>query len=105
MITWLYISSNGVRLYCFQDSGHSMGSLSRDFTLSRVVFSSMQAVASTPVHKPIKKLQCQTGGVQNTSKPSRFQQFHEVKKKKNLPITSKYACLLIHTLQDFRCWF
>ncbi|KAL0178601.1 hypothetical protein M9458_027495, partial [Cirrhinus mrigala] len=60
------------------DSGHSMGSLSRDFTLSRVVFSSMQAVASTPDHKPIKKMQCQMGGVQNASKPSRFQQFHEV---------------------------
>uniref|UniRef100_A0A8C2L6D6 F-box protein 5 n=1 Tax=Cyprinus carpio TaxID=7962 RepID=A0A8C2L6D6_CYPCA len=61
-----------------RDSSHSVGSLSRDFTLSRVVFSSMQAVASTPVHKAIKKLQCQTGGAQNASKSSRFQQFQEV---------------------------
>ncbi|KAK2896268.1 hypothetical protein Q8A67_010756 [Cirrhinus molitorella] len=61
-----------------RDSGCSVGSLSRDFTLSRVVFSSMQAVASTPVHKAIRKPQCQTGGGQNESKPSRFQQFHEV---------------------------
>ncbi|XP_058652709.1 F-box only protein 5 [Onychostoma macrolepis] len=61
-----------------RDSGRSAGSLSRDFTLSRVVFSCMQTVASTPVHKAIKKPQCQTGGVRNASKSSRFQQFHEV---------------------------
>ncbi|XP_016119690.1 F-box only protein 5-like [Sinocyclocheilus grahami] len=61
-----------------RDSGRPMGSLSRDFTLSRVVFSCMQTVASTPVHKAIKKPQCKTGGAQNASKPSRFQQFHEV---------------------------
>ncbi|CAM4727943.1 unnamed protein product [Leuciscus chuanchicus] len=57
-----------------RDSGHTMGSLSRDFTLSRVVFSCMQAVASTPVQK---KSQCQTGGAQNSFKSSRFQQFQE----------------------------
>ncbi|XP_026133509.1 F-box only protein 5-like [Carassius auratus] len=61
-----------------RDSGRLMGSLSRDFTSSRVVFSSMQTVASTPVHKAIRKLQCQTGGAQNASTSSRFQQFHEV---------------------------
>ncbi|XP_067241159.1 F-box only protein 5 [Chanodichthys erythropterus] len=59
-----------------RDSGRPVGSLSRDFTLSRVVFSCMQAVASTPVHKA-KKPQCQTGGAQNSSKSSRFQQFQE----------------------------
>ncbi|XP_043112054.1 F-box only protein 5 [Puntigrus tetrazona] len=61
-----------------RDSGRSSGSLSRDFTLSRVVFSSMQAVASTPVHKAVKKPPCKTGGGQKASKSSRFQQFHEV---------------------------
>ncbi|KAK7149022.1 hypothetical protein R3I93_013127 [Phoxinus phoxinus] len=60
-----------------RDSGRPMGSLSRDFTLNRVVFSCMQAVASTPVHKAVKKSQCQTGGAQNSSKSSRFQQFQE----------------------------
>lgn len=60
-----------------RDSGHPVGSLSRDFTLDRVVFSCMQTVASTPVHKAVKKPQCQTGGVQNSSKSSRFQQFQE----------------------------
>ncbi|XP_026079259.1 F-box only protein 5-like [Carassius auratus] len=57
-----------------RDSGRSAGSLSRDVTLSRVVFSCMQTVASTPVHKAVKK----PGGARNTSKSSRFQQFHEV---------------------------
>lgn len=66
---------------CSQDSGRSAGSLSRDLTLSRVVFSCMQTVASTPVHKAVKKPQCQTGGARNTSKSSRFQQFHEVKER------------------------
>uniref|UniRef100_A0A8C1HH53 F-box protein 5 n=2 Tax=Cyprinus carpio TaxID=7962 RepID=A0A8C1HH53_CYPCA len=61
-----------------RDSGRSAGSLSRDLTLSRVVFSCMQTVASTPVHKAVKKPQCQTGGARNTSRSSRFQQFHEV---------------------------
>ncbi|KAI7805460.1 F-box only protein 5 [Triplophysa rosa] len=63
-----------------RDSGRPVGSLSRDFTLSRVVFSCMQGVASTPIHKAVKKTQCQTSGGQNTSRPSRFQQFHEVAK-------------------------
>lgn len=63
-----------------RDSGRPVGSLSRDFTLSRVVFSCMQGVASTPIHKAVKKTQCQTSGGQNTSRPSRFHQFHEVAK-------------------------
>ncbi|XP_055027093.2 F-box only protein 5 [Misgurnus anguillicaudatus] len=60
-----------------RESGRPMGSLSRDFTLSRVVFSCMQGVASTP--KAVQKVQCQTNGVQNT-RSSRFQQFHQVAK-------------------------
>ncbi|XP_052007228.1 F-box only protein 5-like [Xyrauchen texanus] len=63
-----------------RDSGRPVGSWTRDFTLSRVVFSCVQAVASTPVHKAVKKPLCQTGGLQNTSRSSRFQQFQEVGK-------------------------
>ncbi|XP_051506744.1 F-box only protein 5-like [Myxocyprinus asiaticus] len=63
-----------------RDSGRPVGSWTRDFTSSRVVFSCVQAVASTPVHRAVKKLQSQTGGVQNTPQSSRFQQFHEAAK-------------------------
>lgn len=73
-----FVSNHGAVL-SLQDSGRPTGSLSRDFTLSRVVFSCMQGVASTPIHKAFKKPQCQTNGVQNTSRSSRFQQFHQVK--------------------------
>lgn len=62
-----------------REYGRPMGSLSRDFTLSRVVFSCMQGVASTPIHKAVKKVPCQTNGVQNT-RSSRFQQFYQVAK-------------------------
>lgn len=94
----LVFSSNSVCLCCFQDSGRSAGSLSRDFTLSRVVFSCMQTVASTPVHKAVKKPQCQTGGAKNASRSSRFQQFHEVKKK--IPVTPDCVCIYWYT-HDF----
>ncbi|XP_056617069.1 F-box only protein 5 [Triplophysa dalaica] len=63
-----------------RDSGRHVGSLSRDFTLSRVVFSCMQGVASTPIHKAVKKSQCQMSGGQTASRPSRFLQFREVAK-------------------------
>lgn len=77
-ISEFIFNSNSAFLFLLQDSGRPVGSLSRDFTLSRVVFSCMQGVASTPIHKSVKT-QCQTSGGQNTSRPSRFQQFHEVK--------------------------
>lgn len=63
----------------FQDSGRSVGSLSRDFALDRVVFSCMQTVSPPPVHKAVKKLPCQMGGAQNAAKSSRFQQYVEVR--------------------------
>ncbi|NP_001003869.1 F-box only protein 5 [Danio rerio] len=60
-----------------RDSGRSMGSLSRDFTLDRVVFSCMQTVSSPPAHKAVKKPPCHMGGAQNATKSSRFQQYVE----------------------------
>ncbi|KAK1791389.1 hypothetical protein P4O66_013401, partial [Electrophorus voltai] len=56
----------------------SVGSLSRDFGLSRVVFSCLQSVASsTPVHKTPKKTIHQTDSILSTPKPSRFTEFYE----------------------------
>lgn len=66
-------------LFWLQDPGRSTGSLSRDFGLSRVVFSCLQSVASsTPGHKPTKKTHGLRDGTQNAAKPSRFAEFHEV---------------------------
>ncbi|KAF5900373.1 F-box only protein 5, partial [Clarias magur] len=61
-----------------RDSERSTGSLTRDFGLSRVVFSCLQSVASsTPVHKPAKKTHSHTDSVHKAAKPSRFAEFHE----------------------------
>lgn len=63
------------------DSGRPKGSLSRDFGVSRVVFSCLQSVASsTPGHKPIKKTLGQTDATENAAQPSRFAEFHEATK-------------------------
>ncbi|KAI4891850.1 hypothetical protein NFI96_022341, partial [Prochilodus magdalenae] len=61
-----------------RDSGRSMGSLSRDYCLSRVVLSCLQTrvTSSTPIHKA-KTTQNQTDG---TPKTSRFAEFHEAAK-------------------------
>lgn len=62
-----------------QDPGRSTGSLSRDFGLSRVVFSCLQSVtSSTPGHKVTKKTHSQTNSTQNAAQPSRFAEFQEV---------------------------
>ncbi|TSN48452.1 F-box only protein 5 [Bagarius yarrelli] len=59
-----------------QGSERSTGSLSRDFGLSRVVFSCLQSVASsTPSHKSSKKSHSQT-----EAGSSRFTEFHEASK-------------------------
>ncbi|XP_060727324.1 F-box only protein 5 [Tachysurus vachellii] len=64
-----------------RDSGRSTGSLSRDFGLSRVVFSCLQSVASsTPGHKATKKSNSQTDESRTSTKPSRFTEFHEATK-------------------------
>ncbi|XP_072532914.1 F-box only protein 5 [Salminus brasiliensis] len=64
-----------------RESGRSMGSLSRDFGLSRVVFSCLQTVASsTPVQKHTKKALTHTDGTLATPKPSRFAEFYEATK-------------------------
>ncbi|MCJ8730873.1 hypothetical protein PDJAM_G00189430 [Pangasius djambal] len=64
-----------------RDSRRSTGSLSRDFGLSRMVFSCLQSVASsTPGHKPTKKTHSQADSTRNAAKPSRFAEFHEATK-------------------------
>uniref|UniRef100_W5K7Y7 F-box protein 5 n=1 Tax=Astyanax mexicanus TaxID=7994 RepID=W5K7Y7_ASTMX len=64
-----------------RESGRSVGSLSRDFCLSRVVFSCLQTVASsTPVQKHTKKALTHTDGTQATPTPSRFEEFYEATK-------------------------
>ncbi|XP_036429282.1 F-box only protein 5 [Colossoma macropomum] len=64
-----------------RDSGRSMGSLSRDFCLSRVVLSCLQTrvTSSTPVHKA-KKALTQTDSTVATPKTGRFAEFHEATK-------------------------
>ncbi|TRY97617.1 hypothetical protein DNTS_004748 [Danionella cerebrum] len=63
-----------------RDSYCSIGSLSRDYTLNRVVLSCMQTVGTIPGHKAAKKLQCEKGGAHTPVKSSQFQQFVEAAK-------------------------
>ncbi|XP_062851041.1 F-box only protein 5 [Trichomycterus rosablanca] len=64
-----------------KDTAKSVGSLSRDFGLSRVVFSCLQSVASsTPIHRPTKKTLSQTDSTLNTPKSSRIEKFQEAAK-------------------------
>ncbi|XP_030628162.1 F-box only protein 5 [Chanos chanos] len=63
-----------------RNSCRTAGSLSRDFAVERVVFSCMQAVASTPVHKSSKKAFVQRNSTQNSSQPSYFERFQEAAK-------------------------
>ncbi|XP_076831148.1 F-box only protein 5 [Brachyhypopomus gauderio] len=71
--------------------GRSVGSLSRNVGLSRVVFSCLQSVASsTPVHKPAKKTVHHTDNTLTTPKSSRFTEFFEA--AKSLKVHEELRC-------------